>query len=51
MTSIPAAVARIAMSVPMPEKLRWSRYAKPVMMSQIPSNNDPKLLFIVATPF
>jgi hypothetical protein len=51
MTSIPAAVARIAMSVPIPEKLRWSRYARPVRMSQIPSNNDPKLLFIVTTPY
>jgi hypothetical protein len=47
MSSTPAAVAMTAMSVPIPEKLRWRRYARPVKMSQIPSNNDPKLLFIM----
>jgi hypothetical protein len=48
--SIPAAVARTAISVPIPEKLRWSRCASPVKMSQIPSNNDPMVLFIAAIP-
>jgi hypothetical protein len=46
MSSIPAAVARIAISVPIPEKLRWSRWARPVKISQVPSNNTPILLFI-----
>jgi hypothetical protein len=51
MTSTPAAAAKTAMSVPIPEKLRWSKCARPVKMSQIPSNSDPKVLFIAVCPF
>src|SRR5882762_7772437 len=40
----PAAMARTAMRVPSPEKLRLSRGMSPVTMSQIPNNNTPRLL-------
>jgi hypothetical protein len=49
--SIPEAVARIAMTVPIPEKLRWRMWESPVAMSQIPNNNTPMLLFIAEIPF
>jgi hypothetical protein len=44
-------VAITAMSAPIPEKLRWRRCASPVKMSQIPSNNNPTLLFMIEIPF
>jgi hypothetical protein len=45
-SNTPAAVARIAITVPMPEKLRWRICASPEMMSQKAKSITPILLFI-----
>jgi hypothetical protein len=49
MIKAPAAIAKIAMTVPSPEKLRFSRGIRPVAISQIPNNSIPRFLvtFIV----
>jgi hypothetical protein len=50
MISTPDAVARIAVTVPIPEKLKCRRYSRPVTMSHTANNSNPMLLFIVETP-
>jgi hypothetical protein len=40
----PATIARRAMSVPSPEKLRLKSGISPVKMSQIPNNSMPRFL-------
>jgi len=44
MIKAPAAMARIAMRVPRPEKLRLSRGITPVAMSQMPNDRIPRFL-------
>jgi hypothetical protein len=51
--STPAAMARIAITVPNPEKLRWSSGTSPVKISQMANSNIPTLLvsFITRLPY
>ncbi len=49
----PAATARTAMTIPIPEKLKWMMCDKPLRTSHIPSKNEPILLdnFIETIPW
>ena len=44
MTKTPAAIAKRAMKIPSPEKLRFNNGMSPVTMSQIPKKSMPRLL-------